>query len=255
MNNWEKAVEKFIGKWERNKEVIGALVCGSFVTGNPTKHSDIDLHIILSDKVTWCERGNVIIDGFLIEYFCNSSKQIKKYFEEDYKEGTDMSFNQFLTGKIIFDKKDRIKDLKKIARKFKNKSFIKLDKTSIELQKYELWDNLDNTIDNSKKNSIDFYFIYYFTLKKIYNTYTKHLQYPFTSVDKTYMTLKSKEARTKYLMKDFPDKKFIKLFTNAIKKSRKSIMLNNLKLLTKHVHNKMGGFKINGWKLRTSVDV
>ena len=66
--NWEKAVDKFIKKWKSKKEVIGALVCGSYVTGNPTKHSDIDIHIILDNKCNWRMRGDEYVDGFLMEY-------------------------------------------------------------------------------------------------------------------------------------------------------------------------------------------
>lgn len=49
MQNWETALKKFLKSWKNKKEVVGALVCGSFVVGNPTKHSDIDLHIVLKD--------------------------------------------------------------------------------------------------------------------------------------------------------------------------------------------------------------
>ena len=85
MQGWEIALQKFLKKWDNRKNVIGALVCGSYVTGNPSKHSDIDVHIILDSKTSWRERGNEIIDGFLIEYFANPIKNHYKYAEEGYK--------------------------------------------------------------------------------------------------------------------------------------------------------------------------
>lgn len=44
-------------------------VCGSYITGNPSTHSDLDVHIILNENVNYRERGNKIVDGLLIEYF------------------------------------------------------------------------------------------------------------------------------------------------------------------------------------------
>jgi predicted nucleotidyltransferase len=66
----KKTVEKFLEEWGHNKEIIGVVVCGSYVTGNPTKHSDIDLQIILDEGIKWRERGNRIINGiFLVSSF------------------------------------------------------------------------------------------------------------------------------------------------------------------------------------------
>ena len=83
MKDWETALDKFLVSWKVRKEVTGVLVCGSFVTGKPAPHSDIDLHIVLSESVLWRERGNKIVDGFLIEYFANPPRQIREYFKED----------------------------------------------------------------------------------------------------------------------------------------------------------------------------
>lgn len=66
-NNWEKATKIFLQEWENKDYVIGAIACGSYITGRPTKHSDIDLRIILNDEINWRERGNKIVNGFLIE--------------------------------------------------------------------------------------------------------------------------------------------------------------------------------------------
>ena len=75
MENWEKVTNKFLETWLKKDYVVGAFVCGSYVTGRPTKHLDIDLRIIMKDDINWRERGNKIIDGFLIEYFANPIRQ------------------------------------------------------------------------------------------------------------------------------------------------------------------------------------
>lgn len=80
MERWEEALDKFLSEWRRRDYVVGALVCGSYVTGSPTARSDIDVHIILAEESDWRERGNRYVDGCLIEYFANPPRQIRTYF-------------------------------------------------------------------------------------------------------------------------------------------------------------------------------
>ena len=80
--NWEEKLNKFLENWEYMNDTIGILVCGSYITGNPSTHSDLDVHIILNEKVNYRERGNKIVDGLLIEYFANPAKQIREYFKD-----------------------------------------------------------------------------------------------------------------------------------------------------------------------------
>ena len=72
--NWREKLDIFMSNFEHSDDVIGILVCGSYVTGNPTNHSDLDVHIILNNAVGYRARGNKIIDGLLIEYFANPLK-------------------------------------------------------------------------------------------------------------------------------------------------------------------------------------
>ena len=93
------ALEKFLSDWKDKDKIIGVLVCGSFVTGGASKHSDIDVQIILDNEVTWRERGNKIVDGFLIEYFANPLYRYEGYFEEDYSRNRTVTAHMFATGK------------------------------------------------------------------------------------------------------------------------------------------------------------
>ncbi|MBI2663348.1 nucleotidyltransferase domain-containing protein [Candidatus Woesearchaeota archaeon] len=254
MKKWEKSVNKFLIDWKNKNGVIGALVCGSYVTGKPSKNSDIDVHIILSDKLNWRERGNKIIDGFLIEYFANPPKQIKKYFEEDFKGNHCMSYNQFITGKTLFDYQGIIKDLKILAWKYKKRKFSKLDKINLEIQKYKLWDNLDNLRDNYSKDNIDFYYIYYNFLNEIYKTYSKYVQYPISDSSRVYDLFTKRKTREKYLQNQFSDKLFIKLFIEALKIKSKDKMIKSFEEVVKHVFINMGGFDIDGWKIKSPVE-
>ena len=104
--------EHFSSELEGTKDVIGAIVCGSYITGVLAERSDIDVHIILSDEVDWRERGNQYIDGLLMEYFANPPRQIRRYFAEDYRDRSTMSMVQFITGRVIFDHRGIIEQLK-----------------------------------------------------------------------------------------------------------------------------------------------
>jgi len=62
---WKSKLQKFLLEFEHAKDIDGILVCGSYITGSPTNHSDLDVHIILADDVDYRQRGNRIIDGLL----------------------------------------------------------------------------------------------------------------------------------------------------------------------------------------------
>ena len=76
MSNWEIALEKFLDKYKNEDYFLGAILTGSYATGNYDENSDIDVFIVTKDTTGWRERGNVLIDGYLIEYFINPIKKV-----------------------------------------------------------------------------------------------------------------------------------------------------------------------------------
>lgn len=253
MNKWEKALNNFLESWTRRDEVVGAIVCGSYVTGKPSPHSDIDVHIILSDDVNWRERGNKIVDGYLIEYFANPSKQIKKYFEEDYNSLRPHSMVQFLTGKIIFDNYDEVKKLKNEARIWFDKEFKELNDISVELIKYHLWDTLDNLIDCYEQNRLDFEFVFHNSLKILFEEYSKYLRVEIIPFYQIWRYISDSDFKKKYLTNSFPDENFINKFLDTLNDNEKERKLKLFDELTNHVLDKMGGFNIDGWKMKSPV--
>ena len=65
--NWQSALNKFLKDWRDKDFVKAALLTGSYAVGG---------YLMLSDNVDWRERGNLIIDGVLVEYFANPVIQI-----------------------------------------------------------------------------------------------------------------------------------------------------------------------------------
>jgi predicted nucleotidyltransferase len=248
---WEEAVNLFLKDWKKKKEVIGALVCGSYITGNPSEHSDIDVHIILGNKTKWRERGNKVVNGFLIEYFANPPNQIKKYFEGDFGDNSYQAPTMFITGKVLFDKEGEVIKLKHIAQKIKKRKFPKLSKVPLELKKYALWDNLDNLQDNYKKKRDDFYYVYYNYLRQMYETYAKYKRVPVSNINQTYSMFTDISTLKKYLEKEFPDKRFTNLFIQSLKLDSRESMLKKIGKLATHIFDSMNGFNINGWKIKS----
>ncbi|MBO8174400.1 MAG: hypothetical protein H0Z18_03995 [Thermococcus sp.] len=80
---------------------------------------------MLSDNVDWRERGNLVIDGVLIEYFANPVKQIKYYFEKEFKQNKRSTARIITIGKVLFDKTGIAEELKKEALKYMKKPFEK----------------------------------------------------------------------------------------------------------------------------------
>ncbi len=173
MEAWEQALDRFLIGWKKRKYVLGAMATGSYVTGYATKYSDIDVHIILSDKAKWRERGNKIVDGFLVEYFANPVRRLKGYSEEDHTENARTNARMFCTGKIIFDKTGIVAKLQRAAGKEMKVKFQTPDRVWAELAKYKLWDNLDTLKDLHDKKSPDFEYVFYLVLEAAIRTYSK----------------------------------------------------------------------------------
>jgi predicted nucleotidyltransferase len=254
-DEWKKALSKFIAPWKKRNDVVGALVCGSYVTGNPSRHSDIDVQILLDGKVKWRERGNKIVDGFLIEYFANPLPQNFKYFERDYLRDRDRTnAHMFLTGEVLFDKNGDMETLVQAAGKWEKKKFSKLDNGGVERAKYSVWDNRDNLEEVFERGSDDFYLVYYDYLRNLLEIYAQFLTYPRIKTRKALKFLSSTKERAKYRLEDFPDKRFVALFMKAVVLKDRKKMMNEYRSVAEHVLKEMGGFEIDGWKLRSDLE-
>ncbi len=254
MKNWELSLQKFLKKWENKKEVVGAMVCGSYVTGSPTSHSDIDIHIILDSKTSWRERGNEIIDGILIEYFANPVKKHYEYAEEDYEQRKRINAHMFSTGKVLFDKNGELKKLIEDSKKSLLKKYSKQSKVQIELAKYYIWDMCDNLEEVYESNTKDFSFVYFVNLNELFDIYSKFLQFDSIPAHKLMRFLVNESDKKKYHIRNFPDQKFVKEYINfisSLKEEKK--MMREYRRLTKYVLKKMGGFNIDGWKIKSLV--
>lgn len=255
MKSWETALDQFLVNWRQRKEVIGIVVCGSYITGNPSKRSDIDVHIIIQDECDWRERGNQVVNGFLIEYFVNPPKQIRSYYVEDFKDRRTMSMVQFMTGKVIQDKVGAVKELIEEAHVWKEKQYEPVKAPIAELKKYELWDTLDNLLDCYEEGRSDFNVVFYHSLQRLYCVYSSLLcieEIPYYQLSR-YFT--DPNYLKKYMKEPFPDMYFSQRFINAMTAENQDEKIRIFTELTEHVLHTFGGFDIDGWRIRSELSL
>ncbi|MDD4643704.1 MAG: hypothetical protein PHW90_01590 [Bacilli bacterium] len=249
--NWEEKLQRFLDNWEYKNDLIGILVCGSFIMGNPNNHSDLDVHLILDEKCDYRVRGNKIVDGLLIEYFANTPNQIRKYFEEDYSEINPMSQTQFITGKILLDKYGEVKKLKDDATNMLSKKYVDIDSELSELSKYALWDMLDDLQGIYEDDREDFYFIFYNNLDKLLKHYMKLIKVPYNK--KAILGhIVDPITRNKYLLNELEDKEISACIKECITSRDKKEMLDNYEKITDKVFQLSNGFEIDGFVFKSS---
>ena len=251
--DWQKRLDIFMSNFEYAKDVIGILVCGSYVTGSPSKHSDLDVHIILDNYVHYRERGNKYVEGLLIEYFANPPHQILQYFDEDLRDKSLMSQVQFATGKIILDKNEQVAKLKEQAIIMINEFYEKKSAISMsELSKYGLWDMLDDLQDAHETNRSDFDFLYFTALNNLIEEYMSSINQPYNR--KVIMgNITDEEVCDKYLLKKLPNTNIGRLIVHAILAAEKAEKIYVYQKLTNAILDECGGFSIDGFKFKSDT--
>lgn len=250
MKNWNLAVNKFLEEWAIKNEFEGALLSGSYAVGDQSKSSDIDIIIVLSDKIKWWQRGNLTIDGYLIEYIADPVSLWEKSFEDDYNSGKKVSVSMFAIGKVLLDKNRVVAKLKEKAESIMEKPFRKMETREIEMAKYHLWDGI-NKLRNLFEGGFSRYSpLYYLHLSKIINFYASFMGISVPAVAKIYEFLNDAEFRDKYKLGGFTDEEFVKMVNNCFENYSS---LETIEKLNAYVIGKLGGFEINGWTLRTEL--
>ena len=242
--NWEKALETFLADYKNREDVIGAILCGSYATGNYTENSDIDIHIFTTETGQK-ERGVKLIDGILIEYFINPLSQSYKYLEDDFKSAKLCDANMYSYGKILFDKTGAIAELKNRSLEYYGKPFDAPSESRILLNNYACWDLMDE-INSKIARGKNYDFIYFLLVKELISNYfykNSIAAIPFTKIERIF---KDEEFRNKYHLKNTPSDEFMSMVLDAI--DNKSY--TSLKKLYDYV---LGDFKITDFSLKTKI--
>ena len=249
MQSWEKALQLFLKKYEKKPFFEGALLCGSYASGNQNAFSDVDVNILISDTQNWRERGNVKVGGFLIEYFINPIKRIQKEFQIDVTKGRNTCADMFAYGKILSDKNGFVGALQKEAQRFLKKPMPKYKASDLALDFYVAWNAIDE-LKSLKRDKRTQSLAYNYLLEALVTLYFKANRIPKLPLTKLEKVFADPDYAKRYHAQKLPNKKFIKLFLIALQKQK----VPNVQKLYDYVIDELGGFDIANFKLRAKLE-
>jgi predicted nucleotidyltransferase len=94
-------------------EVYGIIVSGSIIRGNPHPSSDFDLVVIHAQPER--QRLQRLFRHVPTEIFLNPPKTIRRYFEDEQKEGKPSTAHMLATGFVILDRDPVVNELREQA--------------------------------------------------------------------------------------------------------------------------------------------
>ncbi len=255
MEAWESAVNEFVKSLSQIDDIQAAVLTGSYATGLQNEKSDIDIFLISKDSINWRERGNVFVQGFLIEYFLNPPKQIYKYMDDGIAIGRRTDALIFKNAKVIFDKTGIVDKIKDRAKKDLKILLADLGEVPLELIKYHLWDTFEEVERAYKEGTKDYFYLYHRYLESLLNSFCQFSKIVLPAPHKIHAFLSNPEYHKKYGLNKFPDSEFASQFVACMEEECFDRSFKNLCKLKDYVFNALGGFKIDGWKLRTPTEV
>lgn len=253
MENWKVALNKFLEKYVNEEYYEGAIACGSYVSGNNNKYSDIDVHIIFKRGNGWRERGNLFIDGFLIEYFANPVNKYESYMEEELSELGNHTTMMFANGTIIYDRSGEVSKLKNKAIKHKNKKVNEFSEFDILSNKYSCWDRFDELKVAYFEQRDSFYLIYYELYKSLIDLLNKTRRIRELSLTKIDKLIDDRTFRENYKLLEFYNDDDSKIIRECLNLETKEKMFNKISDFYNYVMEISGGFDINKFVLRSEV--
>lgn len=247
-------MEKYIAEERRIRpEYVWAIICWSYVTWNPSSHSDIDLHIILNKSCNRRERWNKIINWLMIEYFANPPQQHSQYFKEDYKNRRSINAHMFKTWVIFEDKKWYVQEIKQEAEDRHSKKFKWLNIDLLRIKQYGLRDEFDNLKEMQNGNDEWIQYAYFHLLDSIIELYSAYHKFPKIQANKICRFLKNEYDKKKYLIPDFPDDTFRDLLLEAFVRKSKDENIVLWWNLVEYVLNNTWWFNIDWRSVKTDI--
>ena len=215
------------------------MLVGSYAVNNNNKYSDIDVYIVLNNECKYRERGNKLVNGYIIEYFANPIYKIEDYLINDGRGHGGPMANMIVNGKVLYGKKRIYNYLRKKAIDAINK----VNEIDI-INYYRCWDAYEDYKACKYHNEMP----YYNCLRLLIEAYLYNNDYFILPVNKLERFFKDKKYREKYNINKFPNNEFNILVINCFDNPNK----RNLKLLYEFVI-KDGNFDINNFVLRSDL--
>ena len=247
MEKYELVLEQFLSNYKERPYFEGAVLCGSYASGNQTPESDIDVHIVMSDACEFRERGNVFIDGMLVEYFVNPVFKIEETMERDFKDYGGATANMYGYGKILYDRTGQVARLQQLALSYLDKGFAPLTEYQLKNDLYHIWDDMDEFL-SAVKQGLSTHILYGQLVSHLVNLYMKHQGIGLQSMSKLEKLLSDEEFAWRYHLKKQPEEDF-KALTLACLHANDRNKAKCIQNLYHFVIHKCGDFDIGQFKL------
>ena len=248
MEKWEKVVYKFLDEYKDKDFFLGAILTGSYATGNQNKFSDIDIYIVAKNSINWRERGNKLIDGYIIDYFIDPVRKINEYLDKESKTYELINTRAFATGKILSDKDKTVENLVEKAKEILNGKLKDLDSYTYSMNCYKVFEYFAE-VESKYRNKMDIDLSYYLFIERLVHAYLQNKKIGSVSLNKLEYILENKEFKEKYSINKLPDEKFIELLKDCLKEKDYNKRFVCAKRIYDHFTNEFSDFDINNFSL------
>jgi len=252
--NYELATKKFIDSCHFKDDIDCIFLAGSHASGNADEFSDIDLFIVLNDSVDWRERGNKRVDGFLIEYFANPARQIKKYIYNDHAKVKLTSINMILNGIVVFGDSSVANELIEYCRKKMASGFAKMNHFDINTELYFLWNDYDELSRAYAYQAPDFTMQFHLFINNAFELYSRYTCSPVPNYHNRHRWLADDQYFAKYGLPPHNDQNFLVIIKKSFDCDNTTAMYDLSKALYSYITEHMGGFDIDNFTLRGPCD-
>lgn len=127
----------------RYPDADSAFVAGSFMRGEGSATSDIDL-VVLHSSLAQAYRESFIFQGIPVETFVHDPETLSWFLEQDRKDGRPALTGMLIEGVLIGPRQDTGRDFKKRASQMFAEGPPSLDTNAIERLRYAITDKLDD---------------------------------------------------------------------------------------------------------------
>ena len=252
MEKWELALNKFLEQYINEDYFLGAILTGSYATGNNSVNSDIDVFIVTKDSTNWRERGNKLIDGYLIEYFINPVRQVLKEFDDSFDTYHISTTLIFAGGKILYDKDGTIEKLINRAKEDLKKDLNPIPEFKWKLNCYIIW-HAFYELNAKYTRGEDIDFTYNKFLGDVINSYFLNNSIPSLPPHKIEKILTNEEFRKRYNVNKLPDNTFINKIVKCFNEKDYDKRIICAKELYDYFMEKNPNFDINNFSLRSEI--
>ena len=248
----KNVINKFLSNYMDDDNFLGAILTGSYATGNNNPNSDVDLFIITDSSTTWRERGNELVDGYMVEYFINPVRQVMKELKESIVKNEMATVMMFKNSKILYDKTGIVNDLVNLANEKFKQDIENVSSYQYQMNCYSVWNAFDE-LDSKYNSNGDIDYAYYIFLDNTIKAYFQNNRIPMLPTSKIERLLMDKEYRKRYNVKEMPDQEFIDKLINCFKEKDYQKKYLYAKELYNYFMSKSNNFDINHFSYRSNI--